>query len=309
MYPTLLHFEVAGRTVVLHAYPTMLVLAGLTAVTAATLTAGRLGMPAARASAAFAAALVGAVVGARLLHAATNLDLYTAEPSRLWALDATGFALYGGLLVGGAAGLLTARALGLGLWAFADAGAAGGAVGVVFNRVGCFLQGCCYGRPTDLPWGVEFPPGSPAWVRQMVDGPPDGGGSPLLSGLLGGSRLEPGPVHPTQLYELAAALVALAVVLALVRRRAVPGVAFASAALWFTAFRLLNSGLRWPPGTLTAPAWFYPGLYLVLLAGLTAALLRRSGDRGSEGAPGTAPRRSGGLGIGEGTTLRGGHHP
>ena len=47
----------------------------------------------------------------------------------------------------------------------------------MFGRVGCFLNGCCYGRPTTLPWGVKFPPGSFA-------------------------SLEFGdtPVHPSQLY-------------------------------------------------------------------------------------------------------------
>jgi phosphatidylglycerol:prolipoprotein diacylglycerol transferase len=55
--------------------------------------------------------------------------------------------------------------------------------GLAIQRLGCFLAGCCFGRPTGLPWGVHFPPGSPA------------------------ARCYPGEaVHPTQLYYLAAFL-------------------------------------------------------------------------------------------------------
>lgn len=282
MHPVLVSFEISGRILTLHAYPTLLVLAGFAALGVGTFAAAHVGLPWRRSAVAFAAALAGAVVGARLLHLATNLHLYASEPARLWAFDATGFALYGGLLVGGPAGLLVARSLGLRLRPFADAAAAAGAVGVAINRVGCFLQGCCYGRPTDLPWGVRFPPGSPAWARQMVDGSSEGDGSPLLSGLLGGGGYsEPGPVHPTQLYELGAALIALAIVAVLLRRRTRPGTAFLCAALWFTAFRLANAQLRWPPSTLTAPAWFYPALYGSLLLGLATLLIWRHARRES----------------------------
>lgn len=295
MHPVLLDLEIAGRTVALNAYPVMLVVAGVAALVVGTLTAATFGLPWRRAAGSFAAAAVGALVGARLLHLFTNVDLYSADPARLWALEATGFSLYGGLLLGGATGLAAARLFGLAEWRFVDAAAAAAAVGVVFNRIGCFLQGCCYGRPTDLPWGVEFPDGSPAWVRQMVDGSPEGGGGPLLAGLLGGGAgSEPGPVHPTQLYELGAAVVALALVAALLRGRARPGTAFLAAALWFTAFRMANARLRWPPSTLTTPEWFYPLVYGSLLAVFGALLLRRL-LRGGEGSEEQPP-----LGSGEG---------
>jgi phosphatidylglycerol:prolipoprotein diacylglycerol transferase len=65
------------------------------------------------------------------------------------------------------------------------------ALGQAITRIGCFLNGCCYGRSTSVPWGVSFPPGSPAFARQ-VQGQlvPDSASAAL-------------PVHPTQLYMVA----------------------------------------------------------------------------------------------------------
>lgn len=273
MHPTLVDLEIGGWVLHLSAYSTMLVLAGVVGFAAATFVAGRLGLPQRRVLVLFAGVLAAGVVGARLFHAATNLQLYAAEPARLWAFDATGFALYGGLLTGALTGVVLARGMRLPAWRLADAAAVGIGVGIAINRVGCFLQGCCYGRPTELPWGVVFPPGSPAWARQMVEGDPNVGGDGLLANLLGGGTpLTNHPVQPTQLYELLAALAAVGLVIFLLRRNLAAGVPFLGAALWFTTFRIVNAQLRWTPTTLTAPSWFYPAFYLALLA-LFAGLL------------------------------------
>lgn len=280
MHPTLVDLEIGEWALHLGAYSTMLVLAGIVGLAATTLVAGRLGLPRRRVLVLFAGVLAAGVVGARLFHAVTNLQLYAAEPARLWALDATGFALYGGLVTGALAGVGLAGGMRLPAWRLADAAAVGMGLGIAINRVGCFLQGCCYGRPTTLPWGVVFPTGSPAWARQMVEGDPNVGGDGLLANLLGtGSALSNHPVQPTQLYELLAALAAVGLVVFMLRRNAPAGTPFLGAALWFTAFRMANAQLRWTPTTLTAPDWFYPAFYLTLLtlfAGLLAWRLIRA---------------------------------
>jgi phosphatidylglycerol:prolipoprotein diacylglycerol transferase len=86
-----------------------------------------------------------------------------------------GLAYYGGFLLATAVALLYARRHQLGVLRLADRLSPYVPLGLAFGRVGCFLNGCCYGRACDLPWGVRFP----------------GRG---------------GPVHPTQLYEAAGAL-------------------------------------------------------------------------------------------------------
>ena len=84
----------------------------------------------------------------------------------------------------------------LSLVRLADCIAPGLLVGLAIGRIGCFLNGCCYGGPCDLPWGVRFPAGTGPAGHYPA---PDGGSIPL---------------HPAQLYAAidAAILAALAVV-------------------------------------------------------------------------------------------------
>lgn len=96
-------------------------------------------------------------------------------------LGASGFTWYGGLIAGAATFVWLARRHGLQLAALAGISAAPLAVAYGIGRIGCFLAGDgTYGRPTDLPWGMAFPDG---FVPTTV------------------------PVHPTGLYEAAAAFV------------------------------------------------------------------------------------------------------
>jgi phosphatidylglycerol:prolipoprotein diacylglycerol transferase len=70
----------------------------------------------------------------------------------------------------------------------ADIAAYGVALGLFFGRVGCFLNGCCFGKACPVPPGVVFPRGSPAWREQLENA--------LIS-----RHDMTLPVHPTQLYQ------------------------------------------------------------------------------------------------------------
>ncbi|TMQ72919.1 MAG: prolipoprotein diacylglyceryl transferase [Candidatus Eisenbacteria bacterium] len=114
-----------------------------------------------------------------------------------------GLTLYGGVVAGTVAGLIAARQLTMPMWMVADAVTPAIALGTMFGRVGCFLNGCCYGVPTHLPWGVVFPPDS-------------------FAGLEFGNA----PVHPSQLYFALAGLALFGVTWALRKRLKVPGTLF-----------------------------------------------------------------------------------
>lgn len=101
--------------------------------------------------------------------------------------------ILGGVLLGTLALLGGARFLRLDPRS-ADALAVALPVGLAVGRVGCLLAGCCFGHPTDLPWGAIYDPHSPAFRAQ------------LDAGLIGSDAGESLPVHPTQLYEAGLAL-------------------------------------------------------------------------------------------------------
>jgi len=67
---------------------------------------------------------------------------------------------------------LFARRRGLPILPLADVIVPGLLVGLTLGRVGCFLNGCCYGGACDLPWAVRFPPESPAWLDQAARSEP-----------------------------------------------------------------------------------------------------------------------------------------
>ena len=141
-------------------------------------------------------------------------------------------------------------------------------------RTGCFLNGCCFGTPTSLPWGVTFPAGSAAWAQQFLTGETG------LFGLAGAVK----PVHPTELYEIVAALVfgGLAIWLTLrgrqgdARPRTASGVPFLTFALGFTLFRLADDFLRAKLPTYALPAWFYPLLYAAISVAVAGLIVWRS---------------------------------
>lgn len=272
MHPVLATFTLFGQEVVLRAYSTFYVLAWVSALAIATLVARRRGISWWRAGATFAVSLAVGIVGARLLNVAVYWDRYASDRGGAAALGFRGFALYGGLVLALVAAVLLARLFRLPLWRLADSAVPALAGGIVLMRTGCFLNGCCFGATTSLPWGVTFPTGSPAWAQQVLTG---------KSGLLGFTGVVL-PVHPTQLYEMGAALILGGLAVWMLRRRDpegghrfVEGLPFLVFALGFTLFRLGNDFLRVSLPDRTAPRWFYPLLYVIIAAGTGAVIAWR----------------------------------
>jgi phosphatidylglycerol:prolipoprotein diacylglycerol transferase len=159
------------------------------------------------------AGLIGGAVGARL---------FSAVPAWIRGEAATGSGLYGGLLLGGLAVALAARAMKLPVVGVLDAGASAAPLGFSIGKIGCFLAGCCFGAP--WPGGVTFAAGSLA------------------------ARTHPGPVHPTQLYEAAFGLALFAATTWIWRRSRRPGTTLLAFALLYSAWRFAIEFLRDDPG-------------------------------------------------------------
>ena len=131
---------------------------------------------------------------------ATGLVDYQCDPVRhvcfpprdclvIFKIWRGGLAYYGGFLFATAFGLYYLRRHRLPMWKITDLAGYGIALGLFFGRMGCYLNGCCFGKPTHGFLAAQFPGRGAAW-RAQVD-----------AGLIPAGAPEALPVHPTQLYE------------------------------------------------------------------------------------------------------------
>lgn len=104
--------------------------------------------------------LILAIVGGRGLFVLTHWAEYARDPLAILRLWEGGLMLYGGYVLAIAGGIAYVRRAGLPLWKVADSAAPAMALGIGIGRIGCFLNGCCFGLPTHADWGVRFPAGS-----------------------------------------------------------------------------------------------------------------------------------------------------
>lgn len=153
-----------------------------------------------------AAAVIGGIIGAKLWYVAL-----TGDPGALFSRG--GLVWYGGFIGGAVAVILNGWRLKVPLRWTMQLTAPALAAAYALGRVGCFLVNDDYGRPTDLAWGMRFPEGLP---------PSTAGNLHQLFGVAIPAGINPSTVlavHPTQLYEVAAMLVAFAVLWSLRKRR------------------------------------------------------------------------------------------
>ena len=134
------------------------------------------------------AIIVSALVGAKLLLVIVDFDRFRTNPAEIFSIVRAGGVFYGGLIAAVAVAFWYMRRHRMPLWTTCDVFAPGIALGHAVGRLGCLMAGCCYGRPTSVPWAITFT--NPEAAANV--------GTPL--GV---------PLHPTQLYESAAELLIL----------------------------------------------------------------------------------------------------
>ncbi len=117
-------------------------------------------------------ALIGGLVGARVFHILDFWEYYSANPGQIISLQLNGLAIYGGLVGGLVAVAGYAAWKKLSFWRLADVAAVGLPLGQAIGRVGCLINGCNYGSPTTLPWGVVWTnPGAMAPINDVARHP------------------------------------------------------------------------------------------------------------------------------------------
>lgn len=161
--------------------------------------------------------IVGSLIGARFFFVVTFWKTLFADKPwwEVLMIHHGGLVYYGGLIGAIISGILFIRIRKLPLWAMADVLAPSIALGYVFGRIGCLMNGCCYGQACQLPWAIRYPAGHET--------------HPVDEAAI--------PVHPTQIYD---SLLNLALYLGLAwlyRRKKFDGQVFAAYLLCYAITR------------------------------------------------------------------------
>lgn len=171
--------------------------------------------------------LVGGILGARTAYVIANWHVeYADNPLAVLYIHRGGLIYYGGLI----GGVISS-------WIYvcllkkypplpvADIAGASLPLGQAFGRIGCFMNGCCYGRCTHSPIGVKFPVNSPAWIDQVHGHCIDTTSSCSLS------------VYPVQLFESIGALIIFGILWFALRKQKFAGV---TASLYLILYGILR---------------------------------------------------------------------
>ena len=198
------------------------------------------------------AAAIGGIIGARIFYVIGNWSEFSSHPFEILKFwNVAGLVFYGGLLGGALAVFLVIRLKRLPFWTIADMAGLSLALGLAIARVGCFLNGCCYGRESALPWAVSFP----QETRQTM-------------GILGTQ------VHPTQIYELLLDLALFAFLLIYRRKEEREGTIFLWFLLGYSGIRFFVEFFRAHNSTQAGPAFQILSLG-IFLGALGVFFLRR----------------------------------
>ena len=222
MYPIL--FRIGSFPV--NTYGVFLALAFLAAIFVTVRLAGRDGLPRERIYDLCLWLLLASLIGSKILMFFTEAE-YREHPLQLFSLDflRSGGVFYGGLLGAMITGYFLMRRWKLPWWKTADACAPGIALGNTLGRQGCFSAGCCWGKPTNLPWGVRFTEPGHAVTGVPIDA----------------------KLHPTQLYESFAMLIVFFFLLWLHKRKKFSGQVILTYALIYATVRFLIEFVRDDP--------------------------------------------------------------
>lgn len=195
------------------------------------------------------AAAVGGIVGARLFYVVGHWSEFSSrwwEAFKFWNVQ--GLVFYGGFIFGLLAAAAVVRWRGLPVGQVLDSGGLAVPAAMAVARVGCYLNGCCFGKSSGLPWAVTFP-----LKTQYNMGMPTN------------------PVHPTQIYELLMDLGIFVLLLAVHRRFRYRGEIMVVFIMLYAVARFVNEFFRYhtSPGAnlffqlLSAAAFLAAGLVLV----------------------------------------------
>jgi len=252
MYPEIFHIG----SFPINTYGVFLAIAFLCAILISVKLAARDGLPRERIYDLCLWMLLASLIGSKVLMFFTEPE-YRDHPAQLLSLDflRSGGVFYGGLIGAVLMGYYLIKRYKLPWWKTADACAPGIAIGSFFGRQGCFAAGCCWGKPTTLPWGVKF-----TELGHEITGVPTDT-----------------YLHPTQLYESFAMLLVFFFLLWLHKHKRFSGQVILVYALLYSSVRFAIEFVRDDPRGdilgLTTLTHLSTSQMISLIVGIGAAVL------------------------------------
>jgi phosphatidylglycerol:prolipoprotein diacylglycerol transferase len=168
--------------------------------------------------------IIAAIVGSRLLYVVGQWDQYKDNLIDIIMVQKGGLVFLGGLLAAIGVVILYAKIKQIPVLKLLDIIAPGSAIGYAITRIGCFLNGCCFGLQTDLPWGMVFPPGALAYFY-----------------------FQEARLHPTQPLSSASMFVAFLVLALLYKFKKFDGQIFYWGLILYSVYRFIVEFLRFSP--------------------------------------------------------------
>ena len=175
--------------------------------------------------------IIGGIAGARIWFVFENFYLYKNDILSVIKIWEGGMVFYGGLIGGFSAGIIYLRRNHLDIERVGDITVPAFSLGIFIGRIGCFLNGCCYGKISHS-CGVSFPKNSPAYYEQMS------------SGIIPQNAVSSLPVIPTQLIESFSCLLIFAILLIMYKFKKFKGMVFYSFFVFYGIERFLLDYLR-----------------------------------------------------------------
>ncbi len=164
MHPELFKIPFTPQTV--KSYGTMMVIGFLVAVYLIRKLGRKAGLDMDLLTNAALYSLIAGIVGARIFYVIHYWDHYRQEPLKIFAVWQGGLEFLGGFIAAVCFLLIYLWLRRVAMRRYLDILAIGLMSAMIFGRIGCFLNGCCYGKPSNVPWAVRFPYGSYAYLSQ-----------------------------------------------------------------------------------------------------------------------------------------------
>jgi phosphatidylglycerol:prolipoprotein diacylglycerol transferase len=197
--------------------------------------------------------ILSGIIGSRLVYVLINFSYYATRPVDIFKIWQGGLVFSGGLIAVILVIVWYIRRNSYNIWQMGDLWSPAAAIGQGIGRIGCFMAGCCYGRPTDVPWAVIFT--DPQSIARLNI-----------------------PLHPTQLYSSLSNFIIFIVLMILYGKKKFDG----QILLWFlilhSTSRLFIERLRGDDRGIIMNDWSITQLLtiLILMASVITLIILKS---------------------------------